>query len=140
MEQATAEAGKDPDILTRELYERIQGKTYPKWKVWAQIIDPKKADNSDVNIFDATRVVPETTFDWTEIGEITLDEPPQNYFTQVEQAAFNVANVVPGWDISPDPSRLPYPRYYNHGPDIVALQFFRSACLLTVILRGTGWV
>lgn len=93
-----------------------------------------------MNIFDATRVLPETKFNWTEIGEITLDEPPQNFFSQVEQAGFNVANVVPGWDISPDPSRLPYPRCCDHTPDIIALQFFRSACLLTVILRGTGWV
>jgi catalase len=102
-EEALAEAGKDPDILTRELYDRIDKKTFPKWKVSAQIIDPAKADKSDVNIFDATRVIPESTFPWTEIGEITLDEPPQNFFTQVEQAGFNVANVVPGWDISPDP-------------------------------------
>ncbi|EYE90054.1 heme-dependent catalase [Aspergillus ruber CBS 135680] len=102
-EQALTEAGKDPDILTRELYDRISQDTFPKWKVFAQIIDPAEANNSDVNIFDATRVLPETKFNWTEIGEITLDEPPQNFFSQVEQAGFNVANVVPGWDISPDP-------------------------------------
>lgn len=135
-----AEAGKDPDILTRELYDRIDKKTFPKWKVSAQIIDPAKADKSDVNIFDATRVIPESTFPWTEIGEITLDEPPQNFFTQVEQAGFNVANVVPGWDISPDPSRLPHPRCCDNVPNMITPQFFRSACLLTVTLRGTGWV
>ena len=107
-----AEAGKDPDFLTRDLYEKIQEKQYPKWKVCAQIIDPDHADKSDVNIFDATRAIPEgkhssgINFDWTEFGEITLNEPPQNFFSQVEQSAFNVANIVPGWDISPDPSKF----------------------------------
>lgn len=80
--------------------------------MWAQIIDPDHAEKSDVNIFDATRNIPEgkhssgINFDWTEFGEITLNEPPQNFYSQVEQAAFNVANIVPGWDISPDPSRF----------------------------------
>lgn len=95
-------AGKDPDWLTRRLYEEIMLPGFqPTWKVMAQLVgDPSK---STVNIFDATKILDEKIFPWKEFGKITLTECPQNFFTQVEQAAFNPANFVPGWDISPDP-------------------------------------
>lgn len=101
-------AGKDPDWLARVLYAEITkarsdpvNNKYPAWKVMAQIV--KDPSMSPVNIFDATKILPENVFPWKEFGKITLTECPQNFFTQVEQAAFNPANIVPGWDISPDP-------------------------------------
>lgn len=101
-------AGKDPDWLTRRLYVEIMNarkdptkNRYPTWIAMAQIV--KDSTRSPVNVFDATKILPEETFQWKEFGKITLTECPQNFFTQVEQAAFNPANVVPGWDISPDP-------------------------------------
>ncbi|RAL06932.1 catalase [Aspergillus homomorphus CBS 101889] len=105
---AVAKAGADPDWLTRRLYCEIDaarkgdpGCQFPAWKVMAQLVqDPSQ---STVNIFDSTKILSEKTFPWKEFGKITLTECPQNFFTQVEQAAFNPANVVPGWDISPDP-------------------------------------
>lgn len=100
-EEAVTMAGKDPDYLTRRLYDEILQKQYPTWKVYAQILDPAK---TSVNVLDATKVVPEADCKWIEFGKITLNELPQNYFSQVEQAAFTPANIVPGWDISPDPS------------------------------------
>ncbi|KAJ9254986.1 hypothetical protein DTO280E4_7530 [Paecilomyces variotii] len=105
---ATTMAGKDPDWLARVLYAEITkarsdpvNNKYPAWKVMAQIV--KDPSMSPVNIFDATKILPENVFPWKEFGKITLTECPQNFFTQVEQAAFNPANIVPGWDISPDP-------------------------------------
>ncbi|KAL2814506.1 catalase-like domain-containing protein [Aspergillus cavernicola] len=119
LEEATTIAGKDPDYLGRRLYQEIQDaidyekdpnrdpdnpKPYPSWKVYAQIIDLNNIPTTDVNIFDPTKVIPDTLgFPWVEFGKITLNEVPANYFTQVEQAAFAPNNVVPGWDISPDP-------------------------------------
>ncbi|OJJ38038.1 hypothetical protein ASPWEDRAFT_307847 [Aspergillus wentii DTO 134E9] len=100
LDEATANVGKDPDYLTRRLYEETQNGPHPTWKVYAQILDPAK---TSIDVFDATKVVPETDCPWTEFGKITLNEVPQNYFTQIEQAAFTPANIVPGWDISPDP-------------------------------------
>ncbi|CRG82798.1 catalase [Talaromyces islandicus] len=104
---ATTVAGKDPDWLGRRLYEEITDahsdpmKKYPSWKVMAQIVE--KPNISTVNIFDATKTLSEEQFPLEEFGKITLTECPVNFFTQVEQAGFNPANVVPGWDISPDP-------------------------------------
>jgi len=57
----------------------------------------------NINIFDATRLVPEDKFPLVPFGKITLDRNPENYFEEIEQAAFSPSNVVPGWDITPDP-------------------------------------
>ncbi|KAJ0416310.1 catalase-like domain-containing protein [Aspergillus carlsbadensis] len=116
LDQATTMAGKDPDWLARRLYDEITYKgpsgmekpKFPQWIVRAQIVteaglDKLKKMYPQLSIFDATKTLPESIFPWQEFGMLTLDECPQNSFTQVEQAAFNPANVVPGWDISPDP-------------------------------------
>ncbi|CAI7569878.1 unnamed protein product [Penicillium discolor] len=102
LEEAITMAGKDPDYLARRLYDDIKSEeSKPTWKVMAQLIEDP--DESDVNIYDATKTLSETQFPFKEFGKITLTECPKNFFTQVEQAGFNPANVVPGWDISPDP-------------------------------------
>lgn len=104
LDEAATMAGKDPDYLTRRLYDEINSNNKPTWNVYAQIIDPTKQGDGYYNIFDATKVVPDSQCtEVIKIGKITLNENPQNFFSQVEQAAFNPANVVPGWDISPDP-------------------------------------
>lgn len=99
-------AGKDPDYLTRRLYDEIQQGKFPTWKVSAQILDPTK---TSVDVLDDTKVVPASDCPWFEFGQLKLNELPQNSFAQVEQAAFTPANIVPGWDISPDPSMYPAP-------------------------------
>lgn len=105
-DEATTMAGKDPDYLTRRLYDEIQQGQFPTWKVSAQILDPTK---TSVDVLDDTKVVPASECPWIEFGQLKLNELPQNSFTQVEQAAFTPANIVPGWDISPDPSIYPTP-------------------------------
>lgn len=37
-----------------------------------------------------------------DIGEMILNKNPQNYFNEVEQAAFSPSNIVPGIGFSPD--------------------------------------
>ena len=37
-----------------------------------------------------------------EVGELVLDRNPENYFAEVEQAAFEPRNIVPGMGFSPD--------------------------------------
>lgn len=36
------------------------------------------------------------------MGKITLNENPENYFAQIEQAAFSPAHMIPGIEASPD--------------------------------------
>ncbi len=54
------------------------------------------------NPFDLTKVWPHGEYPLIEVGELQLDRNPKNYFADVEQAAFNPVNVVPGMGYSPD--------------------------------------
>jgi len=105
-DQMTTLVGMDPDFSTRDLYSAIDKENYPSWTAYAQIINPEDAESSPVNIFDATRELPESDYPLIPFGKITLNRNPENYFTEVEQSAFQVANIVPGWDVSEDPSML----------------------------------
>jgi catalase len=107
--QETAILGADPDYNTRDLFVAISNKNFPSWTVYAQIIDPVKAEALDAPIFDPTRKISETDFPFIPFGKITLNRTPANFFAEVEQAAFCPSSIVPGWDVSPDPSKLPVP-------------------------------
>ncbi|KAI9644113.1 catalase A [Ciborinia camelliae] len=108
LEEAVKTSGHDPDYSTRELYQTIERGNFPSWTVYAQIIDPLEAESYHINVFDATRLIPEEDYPLIPFGKITLNRNPVNFFMEVEQAAFSVANIVPGWDISPDPSELAF--------------------------------
>jgi catalase len=98
-------SGTDPDSATRDLFESIAKGDYPSWTVYAQIIDPSAAENYTTNIFDATKTISQTDFPLIPFGKITLNKNPTNFFAEVEQAAFQPSAIIPGWQVSPDPSR-----------------------------------
>ncbi len=63
---------------------------------------PKDAANYRFDIFDVTKVWPHGDYPPMEVGKMVLNRNPQNYFAEVEQAAFSPANFVPGIAASPD--------------------------------------
>ncbi|KAL9110161.1 MAG: hypothetical protein Q9227_005221 [Pyrenula ochraceoflavens] len=101
--ESTTISGKDPDYFTRDLYDAIEKGNFPSWTVYAQIIDPLEAERYHINIFDATRTISQKDFPLVPFGKIRLNRNPLNFFTEVEQSAFSPANIVPGWDLTPDP-------------------------------------
>ncbi|WP_207458748.1 catalase [Azospirillum sp. SYSU D00513] len=101
-EQATAMAGIDPDHATRDLFASIEDGDFPAWTVSVQIMPELEADGYHVNPFDITKVWPHADYPLVEIGELVLNRNPENYFAEVEQAAFSPASVVPGISFSPD--------------------------------------
>ena len=54
------------------------------------------------NPFDLTKVWPKAEYPLIEVGVMELNRWPDNYFAEVEQAAFGPSNVVPGISFSPD--------------------------------------
>ncbi len=94
--------GKDPDHAQRDLFEAIQNRNFPKWRVCVQIMPEKEAETYHLNPFDLTKVWPHADYPLIEIGELVLDRNPENYFAEVEQAAFDPKNIVPGMGYSPD--------------------------------------
>lgn len=101
-EQADEMRGKDPDYAQRDLFEAIAKGDFPKWQVCVQIMPEKDADTYRINPFDLTKVWPHGDYPLLEVGELVLDRNPVNYFAEVEQAAFEPKNVVPGMGFSPD--------------------------------------
>ncbi|TGL80269.1 catalase [Leptospira yasudae] len=101
-EKAAALAGTDPDYATRDLFEAIERKEFPKWKFCVQIMPEKEAETYKFNPFDLTKVWSHKDYPLIEVGVLELNANPKNYFEEVEQAAFSPSNMPPGIGASPD--------------------------------------
>jgi catalase len=100
------EAGKvianDRESHQRDLFDAIAKGDFPKWRVCVQIMTQAQADSFRWNPFDLTKVWPHGEFPLIEVGEMELNRNPENYFAEVEQAAFKPSALVPGIGPSPD--------------------------------------
>jgi catalase len=94
--------GQDPDYAQRDLFNSIAKGDIPKWRVAVQIMPEKEAETYRIHPFDLTKVWPHGDYPLVEVGELMLDRNPVNYFAEVEQAAFEPKNIVPGMGYSPD--------------------------------------
>ena len=101
-EQALGLAGRDADYATRDLFHAIAKGDFPRWRVCIQIMPEADAETYHINPFDLTKVWPHSDYPLVDVGEMTLDRNPVNYFAEVEQAAFEPRNIVPGLGYSPD--------------------------------------
>ena len=83
----------------------------------------EQAEKFRYNILDLTKVWPHGEFPLRPIGKIVLNKNVENYFAEIEQAAFSPSHLVPGIEPSADPvlqSRLfSYPDTHRHrlGPN-----------------------
>lgn len=94
--------GEDRESHQRDLFEAIEKKDFPKWRVMVQVMPEKDAEKTPYNPFDLTKVWPHGDYPLIEAGIMELNKNPENYFADVEQSAFSPANVVPGIGHSPD--------------------------------------
>ena len=101
-EEADKIAGTDPDWATRDLFERIEKGEFPKWELSVQIMPELEAESYRWNPFDLTKVWPHGDYPLIKVGVMELNRNPTNYFAEVEQAAFDPSNRVPGISYSPD--------------------------------------
>lgn len=116
--EATAMASENPDWATQDLFSAIERGENPSWNVFVQTMTPQQAEKFRFSIFDLTKVWPQKEFPLRPIGKLTLNKNPQNYFAEIEQAAFSPSHAVPGIEPSADPvlqSRLfSYPDTHRH--------------------------
>ena len=101
-EEAANMRGEDPDHAQLDLVNAIERGDYPSWTLKIQVMTQQEAREFPWNPFDVTKIWPHGDFPLIEVGKMELNEVPQNYFAQVEQAAFAPAHVVPGISYSPD--------------------------------------
>ena len=101
-ERADEMRGIDPDFSTRDLFEAIEAGDFPSWSVEAQIMTPQQAEDFPFNPFDVTKVWPHGDFPMIPLGRMVLNRNPENYFADVEQAAFSPGNLPAGMGPSYD--------------------------------------
>ncbi len=106
-------AGEKPDHHHADLYDAIDRGDHPRWTMKVQVMTQAEAEQARFDPFDATKTWPYADFPLHEVGRLVLDRNPSNYFAEVEQAAFNPANFVPG--IGPSPDRLLQGRLFAYG-------------------------
>jgi catalase len=111
-EEAERMRGVDPDCVTRDLYESIARGDYPSWRLEVQIMTPEQAKSYRFDPFDITKVWPHADFPPVDVGRLVLDRNPENYFAEVEQAAFSPGNFVPG--IGPSPDKMLQGRLFSY--------------------------
>lgn len=101
-EEADRLAGADGDYHQRDLYDAIERGDHPSWTLKVQIMPFEEAKTYRLNPFDLTKVWPHADYPLVEVGKLTLDRNPTDYHTEIEQAAFEPNNLVPGTGLSPD--------------------------------------
>ena len=112
--EAEALIGKDRESHQRDLYEAIERGEFPKWKMYVQIMPEAEAEKVPYHPFDLTKVWPKGDYPLIEVGEFELNKNPENFYADVEQAAFSPSNLVPGISVSPD--KMLQARLFNY-PD-----------------------
>lgn len=111
-EEAASIMGQDRDSHQRDLYNAIEKGDFPKWTMYVQIMPETDAEKVPYHPFDLSKVWPHGDYPLIEVGEFELNRNPDNYYLDVEQAAFAPSNLVPGISVSPD--KVLQARLYNY--------------------------
>jgi catalase len=111
--EAEAIVARDRESHQRDLLASIDQGEFPRWTMFIQVMTEEEARAMPYNPFDLTKVWFKKDFPLIEVGVLELNRNPDNYFQDVEQAAFNPANVVPGISFSPD--RMLQGRLFSYG-------------------------
>ncbi len=101
-EEADKLAGEDSDYHRRDLFNSIANGDHPSWTLSMQIMEFEDAKTYRLNPFDLTKVWPHDDYPLIKVGKLTLTRNPTDFHTEIEQAAFEPNNLVPGIGLSPD--------------------------------------
>lgn len=100
--EAAQVVAQDRESSQRDLFEAIECGDYPRWNLKIQVMTEAEAERYSINPFDLTKVWPHKDYPLMDVGVLELNKNPENYFAEVEQAAFEPSNIVPGIGFSPD--------------------------------------
>jgi len=101
-EDADRIAGENADYHRQDLFESIRDGDHPTWTLHMQIMPFEDARTYHFNPFDLTKVWPHSDYPLIRVGTMTLDRNLTDFHTEMEQAAFEPNNLVPGIGLSPD--------------------------------------
>lgn len=112
-EEAAMVVAKDRESNQRDLFESIEQGDFPQWVMSIQVMTEEQAKSHRDNPFDLTKVWSKKDYPLMPVGVIELNRNPENYFSDVEQAAFNPSNIIPGIGFSPD--KMLQGRLFSYG-------------------------
>ena len=112
-EEADKVVGMCRESHQRDLYNSIEKGDFPRWHMKIQVMTEEQAKKLPYNPFDLTKVWFHKEYPLIDVGVLELNRNPDNYFAEVEQAAFNPANIVPGIGFSPD--KMLQGRLFSYG-------------------------
>jgi catalase len=113
-EEADALAGANGDLHRQDLWQAIDRGDHPSWTLYVQVMPFEDAPGYRFNPFDLTKVWPHGDYPLIEVGRMTLNKNPEDFFVHIEQAAFEPSNMVPG--IGPSPDKMLLGRLFSY-PD-----------------------
>jgi len=87
---------------TENLYRAIEEGDYPEWELCVQLMADGEHPELDFDPLDPTKLWPRDRFPVLPVGKMVLNKNPENYFAEVEQAAFGTGVLVDGLDFSDD--------------------------------------
>ncbi|MBP1994076.1 catalase [Paenibacillus eucommiae] len=94
--------GKNFNHATQDLYQAIESGKFPEWELCVQIMSDDEHPELDFDPLDDTKLWPPDKFPFLPVGRMVLNRNPENYFAEVEQAAFGTGVLVDGLDFSDD--------------------------------------
>ena len=112
-DEAARVAGADPQHHQKDLLDAIERGEFPSWTLKLQLMPEADAAHYRFDPFDLTKVWPYADYPLVEAGRLVLDRNPDNYFAEVEQAAFDPGHMVPG--IGPSPDKMLQARLFAYG-------------------------
>ena len=99
---AAEAAHANSDGATQDLFEHIKQGNSAEWKAYVQIMPLAASETYRHDPFDVTKVWLHKDYPLLPVGRLVLNRNPENFFQDIEQAAFSPANFVPGIEASPD--------------------------------------
>lgn len=100
--EAAEVVGRSRETTQEDLFYSIEKGDFPRWRFCIQVMTEEQARQTSFNPFDLTKVWPHGEFPLIEVGILELNRNPENYFAEIEQAAFSPSNIIPGIGHSPD--------------------------------------
>jgi catalase len=100
--EAEAIVAKNRESFQADLFGAIEQGDFPKWKLFIQIMPEAEVGKHWYDPFDLTKVWPHGDYPLIEVGVMELNRNADNYFQEIELAAFSPSNIVPGISWSPD--------------------------------------
>ena len=87
-QEAAALVANDRESHGRDLLNAIEAGDFPRWKLFIQVMTEAQAKTHRHNPFDLTKVWPKADYPLIEVGVMELNRYPDNFFAEIEQAAF----------------------------------------------------